>query len=137
MKKDKAKEMQRELQEGAHKIWLAGLGALAVAGEEGKALFETLVERGSEFESKGRTEVARVAGRVQGTVHDAKSNVGMLWERVQGGLDEQVGSALHRLGVPTRAEIANLTKRVEDLTRSIDKGKAKPAARGRAAKPAK
>ncbi|MGE5235175.1 MAG: phasin family protein [Acidobacteriota bacterium] len=131
MKKDKAMEMQNELRESAHKIWLAGLGALAVAGEEGKALFQTLVERGEEFESRGKTQVEKVTGRVKGTVKDATSNVGMLWERVQGGLDEQVASTLHRLGVPTRNEISTLSRRVEELTKIIDKDKKAPAKRGR------
>jgi poly(hydroxyalkanoate) granule-associated protein len=137
MKKAKVQDVQNDLKESAHKIWLAGLGALAVAGEEGKALFQTLVERGEEFEVRGRHEVGKVAGRVKGTVKDAKSNVGMLWERVQGGLDEQVATTLHRLGVPTRNEIATLTRRVEELTKMIDKSKKAPGRRGRrpAAKP--
>jgi hypothetical protein len=32
---------------------------------------------------------------------------------------------MHRLGVPTRKEIANLTKRVEELTRVVARSKPK------------
>ncbi len=122
MKKDQ--DMQQELKESAHKIWLAGLGALAVAGEEGKALFHTLVERGTEYEARGVKQVAKVKGKVA----DAKANIGLMLDQVQAGFDDQVAKALHRLGVPSRNEIATLTKRVEELTKSIEKGK-KPAGR--------
>ena len=40
-----------------------------------------------------------------------------------------VGNALHRIGVPTRHEIVTLTKRVEELTRSVERAKAKPKKR--------
>ena len=125
MKKDQ--DMQQELKESAHKIWLAGLGALAVAGEEGKTLFNTLVERGTEYESRGAKQVAKVRGKVA----DAKANIGMMWDQAQAGLDDQIAKALHRLGVPSRGEIATLTKRVEELTKSIEKAK-KPAPRAKA-----
>jgi poly(hydroxyalkanoate) granule-associated protein len=119
----KESDVRAELRESAHKIWLAGLGALAVAGEEGKTLFRTLVDKGEQVESRGVKQVAKVRGRVK----DAGSNVSVLWDKVQRGFDEQVADALHRLGVPSRAEIANLTKRVEELTKSIDKVGRKPA----------
>jgi poly(hydroxyalkanoate) granule-associated protein len=125
MKKDR--EMQQDLRESAHKIWLAGLGALAVAGEEGKALFHTLVEKGTEFEARGSKQLDKVKGKVA----DAKSNVGMMIDQVSAGFDDQVAKALHRLGVPSRNEIATLTKRVEELTKSIEKAK-KPAGRAKA-----
>jgi len=124
MKKDQ--DMQQELKESAHKIWLAGLGALAVAEEEGKALFQTLVARGEEYESRGAKHVARVKGKVA----DARASLGVMLEQVQAGLDDRVAKAMQRLGVPSRSEIAALTKRVEELTKSIEKAK-KPAPRAR------
>lgn len=123
----KEQDMQQEFKESAHKIWLAGLGALAVAGEEGKAAFQTLVARGAEYETRGAKQVAKVKGKVA----DAKANIGLMWDQVQAGFDDQVAKALHRLGVPTRNEIATLSKRVEELTKSIEKAK-KPAPRAKA-----
>ena len=46
MAKKKAKELQNELTDSAHKIWLAGLGAFAAAEEGGSKLFKSLVEAG-------------------------------------------------------------------------------------------
>lgn len=128
----KNRDMQKELRESAHKVWLAGLGALAVAGEEGKTLFRTLVERGQEFEEKSMTQMDKVKGKVA----DAKTNAGILIAQLGSTFDEQVTGALHRLGVPTRNEISHLTKRVEDLTRSLEKMKPKAAAAPKAKKPA-
>lgn len=42
----------REARQSAQKIWLAGLGALALAEEQGPHLFESLVERGRELERR-------------------------------------------------------------------------------------
>lgn len=128
----KSKDMQAELRESAHKIWLAGMGALAVAGEEGKTLFQTLVARGEEIEDRSKGQVDKVKGKLQ----DAKAGVGVMLGRLQEGVDEQVTATLAKLGVPTRKEIATLTKRVEDLSKSIEKMKKAAAPKPRPKKPA-
>lgn len=115
----RSKDMQAELRESAHKIWLAGMGALAVAGEEGKTLFQTLVAKGEEIEGRSKGQVDRVKGKLQ----DARAGMGLMLGRLQDGVDEQVTAALNRLGVPTRKEIATLTKRVEELAKAVEKMK--------------
>jgi hypothetical protein len=70
------------VQEAAEQIYLAGLGAFALAEEEGN-----------------------------------KHTFG----RITAPFDAGVTTALHRLGVPTRKEIGLLTKRVEELTKSVEK----------------
>ncbi len=117
MVKEKVKEIQGDLVESAHKIWLAGLGALAVAEEEGSKLFESLVSRGQKVESKGREQV----GKAKETVAGVKTVAESYWQTFEQKLDEKVTSVIHRLGVPTKEEIETLTRRVEDLTRSIEK----------------
>ena len=120
-------EVQQELKQAAHKIWLAGLGALAVAGEEGRALFQTLVARGEEYEARNAERVAKV----RETVAEARASIGARLEQVHAGVDEQVAKALQRLGVPSRDEIAELTRRVEELTRSLESARKAPP-RGKA-----
>jgi len=116
------RELHTQLRESAHRIWLAGLGALAVAGEEGRALFQTLVARGEEYEARGATHVARVKSKVAG----ARATVGAAVEKAQVELDERVARAMHRLGVPSRDEIAELARRVEDLTRTLERTRRAP-----------
>jgi len=42
----KKKDPQNDLTQSAHKIWLAGLGAVAMAEEDGGKLLKSRVERG-------------------------------------------------------------------------------------------
>ena len=113
----KVKNVQNDLAESAHKIWLAGLGALAVASEEGSKLFENLIARGEEIEGKGKQQVEKAKETVSGVVTVAES----YWTTFEQKLDEQVTKVIHRLGVPTKDEIETLTKKVEELTKSIEK----------------
>lgn len=120
---DATKNLQDELRESAHRIWLAGLGALSSAGEEGTKMFDRLVDRGRDYETKGRDEARK-------QYEGAKSTTDELWNTWSGKLDEAVTSALHRMGVPSRDEIRNLTQRVEELNAKVEmlKPRVTPAA---------
>ena len=120
-KEKTVKDTQQELIDSAHKIWLAGLGALALAEEEGTRAFKKLVERGESFESRGKESVSKVVSSVEKAAQSAKDRVGDAFGRLEGSFDAKVASTLERLGVPTRDEIKTLTKRVEELTKSVEK----------------
>ena len=130
------KDLQNEIKESANKIWLAGLGALAAAEEEGSKLFKNLVEKGEKWESKGRRVVHEVRADVQEAVGDAKEKANSKWDQVGDKFDDALASALKRFGVPNREEIATLTKRVEELTALVEglKQPAKKAAKVEAEK---
>lgn len=126
------KNWQGDVRESAHKIWLAGLGALSVAEEEGSKLFKTLVEQGQRFEAegkerlkdarKGADDAAQRAGRAAEEAADrARRATEGAWEQIGGAFDERLGKALHRIGVPTRDEIASLSRRIEELTRAVER----------------
>src|SRR5437763_6386078 len=121
------KNTQEELKDSVHRIWLAGLGALAAAEEEGSKLFSKLVDRGRDVESKGKVEVDKVNDKVRTEVDKAKAKAESAFENWGEKFDEKLTSALHRLGVPTRDEIHNLTKRVEELNHKVDHLKPKTA----------
>ena len=110
------------MKESAQAVWLAGLGALATAGEEGNKIFHQLVKRGEQAEKMGRgridLRVKRIAARAADLRADASAVFGT---RVRRPIDKGMAIALHRLGVPTRNEILALTKRVEALTRAVEK----------------
>lgn len=118
----KAKRVQDDLKASAQKIWLAGLGALAVAEQEGAKMFDSLVERGREWEGRGKERMGEARSRVEHVVED-----------VEGRIDARVSAAMHRLGVPTRDEIRELTRRVEELNAKLETvGAGKPKGKGTA-----
>lgn len=114
------KTLQDDLKESAHRIWLAGLGALAAAEQEGSKVFNRLVERGRDFESKGREEAKE-------QYEKARTKAESTWSDVSSKVDEAVAGALHRLGVPTRDEIRTLTQKVEELTAKVETLRPRPA----------
>jgi poly(hydroxyalkanoate) granule-associated protein len=128
--KKRAKDFQHEMMESAHKIWLAGLGAMAVAEQEGSKLFKNLVEKGETVETRGKEQVDKAKGTFSGVKTVAES----YWETFERTMDDQLTAVIHRLGVPTKDEIEKLTTKVEALTRSVEKLRTKAAPRTTAAK---
>jgi len=121
-----------KIKESAHEIWLAGLGAFALAGEEGGRLFRSLVKKGQGMEKVNMARIEKLAHRVDGLKGDARNAVA----RVKTPIEAGMSNAMHRLGVPTRKEIATLTKRVEELTRVVAKARTKGTRRARSTTPA-
>lgn len=125
MAKKEQKKVYDDMRDSAHKIWLAGLGALSKAEEEGTKVFHNLVEAGEEFEARGKERFTLVKGKVQ----EAREAAENQFEKLGDTLDDKVASAVQKLGVPSRDEIQRLTRRVEELTAKVDKIKPAPRAR--------
>lgn len=111
------------------KIWQAGLGAVTMAQDEGGKMFEVLVSVGEQMEK----EIRRSGITPSAAVKRASAGAEDAWKKVQAALDSQMTGVLHRLGVPTRDEIARLTRRIEHLTETIESLRARPAAARRPA----
>ena len=125
MVKKKSKEIQNDIMESAHKVWLAGLGAVAMAEKEGGKFFTNLMEQGEKLESKSKKQVEKAKGTVAGVKTVAES----YWETLGRTLDDQMTAVIHRIGVPTKDEIETLTKKVEDLTVAVDNLRTKSASK--------
>jgi len=109
------------VQEAAEQIYLAGLGAFALVEEEGNKVFENLVKAGKGLEKMNKARVQKLLNQVQGKVGNVREGAQHTFGRITAPFDAGVTTALHRLGVPTRKEIGLLTKRVEELTKSVEK----------------
>ncbi|HEX6534169.1 MAG TPA: phasin family protein [Gemmatimonadaceae bacterium] len=107
--------------DAAHQVWLAGLGALSIAGDESGRIFRTLVKRGEAFENVAADRWDDVRERLD--VRRAAVNA---VDRLSDGFDEGMTDVLHRLGLPTKKEIDGLTRRVERLTRALEEKPARP-----------
>ncbi len=119
----KKKNITTDIKESAHKIWLAGLGALAVTEEEGSKLFTNLVHKGEKFEGRRKGDLKMVKEKAG----DAIDALGNQWDKVESTVDQKVGKALDKLGLPSRSEIQNLVARVEELTDKLNAVEKKPA----------
>ncbi len=125
-KKNTKNDGAAKVKESAREIWLAGLGAFSVAGEEGGKVFQQLVKKGASVEKQNKAKLTELGERAMEMKDEAKGAVKNLAAPLEAGL----ATAMQKLGVPTRAEILTLTKRVEELTKAVAKAK------GEASKPA-
>lgn len=132
-KQSPADEIKDEIKANAGKVWLAGLGALATAEEQGGKLFRNLVKKGEQYEKKGKSQFEKLKAKVETLADAARERAEGAWERVEEKAevveerwDDKVVGALRKVGVPSRQEIASLTNRVEELTALVEK-KLKPA----------
>jgi poly(hydroxyalkanoate) granule-associated protein len=116
----KKEKLQGEIKESAQKIWLAGLGALAIAEEEGSKIFRNLVEKGEKFESVARERVSDLKGKVD----EGKEKVESQFDKIEEMVNHNMASFLGKMGVPTREEINQLSSKVEELMGLIQKLKA-------------
>ena len=124
----------------SHQIWLAGLGAMAQAQAQGSKAIETLVNDGLSFQRKSQEEARqrfeeateRFASMAQGLGQQTAGRI----DKLEHVFEERVARALHRLGMPTLQDIADLQARVADLEAQLSKA-TKPAAAKPAAKAAK
>ena len=117
--------------DNAQQIWLAGLGAFAMAGEEGKDLFTHLVKRGADVQKTGKARVEHMVKSAEKRATDLRGDAEAVLGKVRLPLDKGMAQAMHRMGIPTRTEILELTKRVEALTKAVAKknGHRRPARR--------
>jgi len=123
----------------ARKLWLAGIGAAATVRKRGEAAIEAIVGKSEQL----RGDASRFAKTLQRDLAKAKRDVEKqvrayakpiqqrtqrVARRIEGGVADGVGAMLGRFGVPSRAEVLQLSERVDALSRSI-----KARARARAA----
>jgi poly(hydroxyalkanoate) granule-associated protein len=106
------------VRESAHNIWLAGLGAFAKAQEEGGKLFETLVKEGEVVQQRARKAADEKFAEVSSTASGT-------WERLEQVFEDRVARALRSLRVTTGQDVQELSDRVSELTKVVEKLAAK------------
>jgi len=117
---ERLEALREELTEAGHTIWLAGLGAVKRVGEEGRGLFDSLVERGRKVEKRQFKTIDRTLAQTTRRVRDLSG-------RVQSRVEVGVRDTLHRLGVATRDDLQALTGRLEALDRKISRAAGEPS----------
>ncbi|MGB5398682.1 MAG: phasin family protein, partial [Thermoanaerobaculia bacterium] len=123
------KKLQDELFESTRRIWLAGLGTLSVVEEESTEIFDQLIKKGRLVEEKSRQRMSKTKAEIESSTEE-------LSEELAEKLDRQVSGVLQKLGVPSRAQVQDLTQRVEQLSEQVDR-LTSPTAATKTAAPAK
>jgi poly(hydroxyalkanoate) granule-associated protein len=131
------KTAAEDVRHTVQRIFRAGLGAFAMAEEEGSKLFNELVSRGEKVNvpelklGSIRTQLEEGADRVTTSVkeraEDARFAAGEAAGKVEDRLQDAVATVMRRIGVPSREEVADLTASVERLTKHVERLKAEKA----------
>jgi polyhydroxyalkanoate synthesis regulator phasin len=151
-KKQSPVPQTQELQESAQRIFLAGLGALSQAEKEGSKLFKKLVKKGEGYAGPGVEQVqtlreeldtrldtlkkrasdvqhgaderaSKAMNALDEQVSRARQGIDALVDGLEARVEQGVTAALHRIGVPTRDEFAELQKSLRQLSKNLDAAK--------------
>ena len=120
-KENKEKKDSKEWNRRAKQIWLAGLGALSAVEEGGSKLFRSLVDRGSEFENKRKEEIDEMWDEVSNRVKDVEDQFGETFGKAEETIEKNIKSVISGMGVPTRKEVEELSRKVDALNAKLDK----------------
>jgi poly(hydroxyalkanoate) granule-associated protein len=131
---EKAQEGVEKVQETAQNVYLAGLGALALAEDKGGKLFKELMKKGEVIDNKNKKTYSAMVKDVEAKVEVVKESVvdatSGTFGKIESGIQSGMASVMHTFGVPTRNEIKTLTKKVDLLTQSVDKKSKKAISAG-------
>jgi len=106
-----------ELLHTGRQAWLAGLGAVGMAGNVAQAVAGMLVDEGLKLQ---KLEVKRLDKLVD-TVSDRWLSITKV---VEDNVQSTTKATLSRLGVPSRKDVSELMVRVEQLTAKVEALKA-------------
>ena len=117
------KQLAAAVRTSAQQIWQAGLGAFAKAQEEGGKVFAKLVKDGTELQKRTRHLAEDKVSGVSDTVTKMAETVGKQasgsWDKLEQVFEDRVSRSLSSLGVPSQKDIQKLTRRVEELSKSV------------------
>ncbi|MEK7346987.1 MAG: phasin family protein [Pseudomonadota bacterium] len=107
----------------AQHIWLAGLGAMAKAQEQGSKAIEALVNDGLAFQRKSQAEAQQQLHEATERLSHMASGFGqsasVRVDKLEHLFEDRVAKALHRLGIPSVQDIQLLTARVTQLEAQV------------------
>ena len=116
-------QLANSVKDSAQQIWLAGMGAFAKAQAEGGKVFDALVKEGVSLQRKTQAvaeeKLGDVTGKMSSMASEVTSKAGASWDKLENIFEERTAKALGKLGVPTAKDVAELTRRVEELSAAV------------------
>ena len=124
---DKSGTVLSDVKVYARKIWLAGLGAYAKAGQEGAEYFKELVKSGENVEQQGKKLINEQVEAANTQIDSVKSNVSSVkgkvevrLDKIEKAFDSRVSSALNRIGIPSKQDIEVLSAKLDELSALLE-----------------
>lgn len=139
---EKKETLAEAVVEAARSAFLAGIGA-AISIEEGaerllnntrkeladnvtriareaEKRFDEFVDRGRAYRAQGHKPVAALGEAAEEAVERSERAVDKLTEGTEARIRSAVSDVLHRLDIPTAADVRALAERVEKLQQQVD-----------------
>jgi poly(hydroxyalkanoate) granule-associated protein len=117
-------ELPDEVTGRAREIWLAGLGALSRLEQEGDKVFQSLVERGKDYEDKRSEQLQEATENLrkqqESFTEDVTERLDNATKSVEKVVSDTLSGTLGSIGVPTRDEVRGLSRRVGELSKKLD-----------------
>ena len=118
-------QLAASVKASAQQIWLAGMGAFAKAQEEGGKVFEALVKEGVGLQRKTQAvaeeRLGEVTGKMSAMAGEVTHKAGASWDKLETIFESRTARAMGNLGVPTAADVAALSARIDALGTAVAK----------------
>jgi poly(hydroxyalkanoate) granule-associated protein len=108
-----ARDLSDDMQQAGRQVWLAGLGAVGMAGNTSQAVFGMLVEEGQKIQKQEMKRFDRFVDQATDRMHEIS-------KLVEGRVQATTKVALGRLGLPSRKDVSDLMARVDQLTLKVE-----------------
>ena len=104
----------------AHRVLLAGIGAVALTQEEIEKFVNRLVERGEIAEQDGRQMLNDVMERRRRKTEAVEVQIEETMESAGSEMDRHIENILHKMNVPTKSDIDTLSLKISLLADKVD-----------------
>jgi poly(hydroxyalkanoate) granule-associated protein len=124
------------VKDSAQQIWQAGLGAFTRAQAEGSKAFEALVQEGVSIQRKTQAvaeeRMAEATQKMASMANEIGNKASGHWGKLENIFEDRVAKALSKLGMPSAKEINALIARIDELNKTVQELKGKPASGAKA-----
>ena len=102
-------ESQHQMSEMLRRVFLAAVGAVAIAQEELEAMVNKLVERGEIAEKDGKKLINEMMEKRKGKTANVSDEIG-----------KSVENVLNKMNIPSKADVDVLSQKITALSKKID-----------------
>lgn len=110
-------QIRHDVQNGAREVWLAGLGMISVAEEEGEKLWKTFLDNRKDLMKKGEG----IEKDVVAFGNARRDEIEKVFNNAVDFIGRTSSSAFETMGFVPNTEVETLSKKVDALTEMVEK----------------